>query len=474
MHGKILIIDPIATNRIVLKVKLSSAYYDVIQASSIAEATTALKHSKPDVVISSSQLLDGSVKDLATELRKHPKTADLPIIAIESCDDQTARLEFLEAGVDAILSRPLDDALLLARVRCLVRSYASDTEWLLHDDTSCALGFAEKQANFLPNGTAVFVACDKGSLASWKAQLANLIPAKITFAAVDEALDHIDSTPIKTSGDNISGKRIAPDVFVLVMDRSESQKMLHLLATLKSHITTRHSKILVIQTHPNQKLGAQALDMGANDLMPHGLYPIELALRIKSLLKRKHVTDQMLATVRNGLEAAVSDPLTGLHNRRYAMPHLDRIAHHAQKTGKPFAVLIADMDHFKRINDTYGHAAGDAVLVEMSKRLRENLRAIDLIARIGGEEFLVVLLGTPLKEARDAARRLCKLVGETPFQISGGLKSIKATISIGLAIGGAACSDVKTAQQLLEEADKALYDAKMRGRNCVILSRPAA
>ena len=81
-------------------------------------------------------------------------------------------------------------------------------------------------------------------------------------------------------------------MFVLVMDRSDSQKMLHLLAIIKSHITTRHSKILVIQTHPNQKLGAQALDMGANDLMPHGLYPTELALRIKSLLKRKHVTDQ--------------------------------------------------------------------------------------------------------------------------------------------------------------------------------------
>ena len=182
----------------------------------------------------------------------------------------------------------------------------------------------------------------------------------------------------------------------------------------------------------------------------------------------------MLATVRNGLEAAVSDPLTGLHNRRYAMPHLDRIARHVKKTGTPFAVLIADMDNFKRINDAYGHATGDAVLVEMSKRLRENLRAIDLIARIGGEEFLVVLPDTPLRNARNAARRLCKLVGETPFEISGGLKSIKATISIGLAIGGAACSDVKTAQQLLEEADKALYDAKMRGRNCVILSRPAA
>jgi two-component system cell cycle response regulator len=464
MHGKVLIVDPIAINRIVLKLKLSAAYYNVIQASSIAEAKTALKNAQPDVVISSAQLLDGTVSDLAIELRRHSKTSDLPIIAIECHDDQDARLEFLGAGVDAILSNPLNEVLLLARVRSLVRSQASDSEWRLHDDTSRALGFAEKQTPFLSRGTIVMVANNKKLLASWLEQLGELLPVKTVIAAVDEALDYVD-TPTND---------IAPDVFVLVMDRSEPQKILHLLATLKSNTSTRHSRILVVQTHTNQKLGAQALDMGANDLMPNGYHPNEMALRIGALLKRKQISDQIRATVRNGLEAAVSDPLTGLHNRRYAMPHLDRIALRAYEAKKPFAVMIADMDHFKRINDTYGHAAGDAVLVEMARRLRENLRAVDLIARIGGEEFLIVLPSAPLVNARNAARRLCKLVGEAPFVIPNGQKPIKATISIGLAIGGTACSDIKTAHQLLDEADKALYDAKMRGRNCVKLSRPAA
>ena len=102
--------------------------------------------------------------------------------------------------------------------------------------------------------------------------------------------------------------------------------------------------------------------------------------------------------------------------------------------------------------------------------LEKQLKAIEEL----GNDHVGTSSDTPLRNARNAARRLCELVGETPFEISGGLKSIKATISIGLAIGGAACANVKTAQQLLEEADKALYDAKMRGRNCVILSRPAA
>jgi two-component system cell cycle response regulator len=461
MHGKILIVDPIVTNRIVLKVKLSAAYYNVSQASSIAEAKIALEQSQPDVVISSAQLMDGTVGDLAIELRKSPKANDLPIIAVECCDDQNARLAFLNAGVDAVLSKPLNDALLLARVRSLVRSQAFDSEWRLHDDTSRALGFAEKQTPFSPNSTTVLVANNKDLISSWLPQLDSLLASQTMVAAVDEASDYLDSP----TNDAI------PDVFVLVMDRTEVKKILQLLATLKSHNSTRHSKILILQTAPNQSLGAQALDMGANDLMPHGYHPNEMALRIGTLLKRKHIGDQMRATVRNGLEAAISDPLTGLHNRRYAMPHLDRIARHAQN---PYAVMIADMDHFKRINDQYGHAAGDAVLIEMARRLRENLRAVDLIARIGGEEFLIVLPRTSLICARNSARRLCHLIGGTPFAILKEQKPITATISIGLAIGGTNHCDTKTAHQLLDEADKALYDAKMRGRNCVTLSRPAA
>lgn len=464
MHGKILIIDPIATNRIVLKVKLSSAYYNVSQAASIAEAKEAIEGSRPDVVITSGQMPDGTASDLTVGLRKHATGSDIPIIVIACDDNQERRLALLSAGVDAILSRPLNDAMLLARVRSLVRSHAVASEWRLHDDTSRALGFAEKQATFRPTGKVILVAYDKDLLKPWIPQLSKIMPVKTTISGVEEALDHLDNTK----------KSVVPDVFVLLMDQSEPQKILHLLATLKSLVSTRHCGILIVQTHHDQTMGAQALDMGANDLMPQGFHPREMALRVNALLRRKQVEDQMRATVRNGLEAAVSDPLTGLHNRRYAMPHLDRIAQHAYQTVKPFAVMIADMDHFKRINDTYGHAAGDAVLIEMARRLRENMQTVDMIARIGGEEFLIVLPSASLGSARNAARKLCKLVGETPFSIPGKAKPITATISIGLTFGGSIHGSIKTAHQLLDEADRALYMAKDRGRNCVTLSRPAA
>ncbi|MEO0381111.1 MAG: diguanylate cyclase, partial [Pseudomonadota bacterium] len=202
-------------------------------------------------------------------------------------------------------------------------------------------------------------------------------------------------------------------------------------------------------------------------------------VRLETLMARKRMSDALRDTVRSGIEAAVIDPLTGLHNRRYAMPHLARIAERAHKSKKPFAVMVADMDYFKQINDTHGHAAGDAVLIETAQRLRQNLRSVDLVARIGGEEFLIVMPGAALSNARKAAQRLCHMIRDTPFDIPGvDAQSIAATISIGLTVCDPTLKPAPnlpmTAEALLDRADKALYEAKAEGRDRVTLVRPAA
>jgi two-component system cell cycle response regulator len=237
--------------------------------------------------------------------------------------------------------------------------------------------------------------------------------------------------------------------------------------------------VFLILSDSETELSAYALDMGASDLVTQRVSNDEIALRLSLLLQRKNKADQLRARVRNGLEAAVSDPLTGLHNRRYAMPHLRRMLEHSTQTRKPVAVMIADMDHFKRINDTYGHAAGDAVLVQTAERLRENLRAVDLVARIGGEEFLIVLPNVSLKNACKAAERLCAHIHDTPFNLPNSNQSLMASISIGLSVFEPI--DLRGNQQampepqaLLDQADVALYQAKSKGRNRVRLSKPAA
>ena len=208
----------------------------------------------------------------------------------------------------------------------------------------------------------------------------------------------------------------------------------------------------------------------------------ELALRIATLIRRKRMADDLRSTLRDGMRAAVTDPLTGLYNRRYALPHLARLADHAAQSGRRFAVMLADLDHFKGINDRFGHAAGDAVLVEVARRLRANLRAVDLIARIGGEEFLIALPDTNRTEARVAARRLCRIIGQDPFDLPGHTAPVPLTVSIGVAMGHRpvqlqdAVDDPlrDTVQRLLDRADQALYGAKTCGRNQVTISNTAA
>lgn len=161
---------------------------------------------------------------------------------------------------------------------------------------------------------------------------------------------------------------------------------------------------------------------------------------------------------------ALIDPLTGLYNRRYAEPQLAQIARRADVTGRRFAVMMVDLDRFKSVNDTYGHAAGDEVLIETARRIRGALRGADLVARLGGEEFMIAMPDTDQAEAQAAAERVRTVIDEMPFHTKRG-GPIHITTSIGLTM-----NTHRDVQTLLEMADAALYHAKARGRNQVTIA----
>jgi two-component system cell cycle response regulator len=464
MQGRILIVDAIATNRIVLKVKLASVHYEVLQAASLADAFRIVREQTPDLVITALHLPDGNAARLCTTMKRHADVAHIPVMAVGCRADAEARMATLEAGVQEVLMKPLDDTILLGRIRSLIRAHNAAAEWRMRDDTSRALGLAEQPAVFAPEGRIVMVIDDAARGHAWTHRLRGLLRGRITATAPADALRSADTEHL-------------PDIFVLVLppDPLEASAMLRLIPAIRANADIRHAGLMVLQTAPDATLSASALDLGADDLMTEGFDAAEMALRLKLLMHRKRMADQMRATVRTGLRAAVFDPLTGLHNRRYAMPHLSRIAEHASQGGRSFAVMLADMDHFKRINDRYGHASGDAVLTEAAQRLRGSLRAMDLVARIGGEEFLIVMPGTDLDAARATARRLCSEIGGTPFAVPGASDPIDVTISIGLYHHDPAHALYHAqAEELVDLADKALYEAKLDGRNRVTLSRPAA
>ena len=160
---------------------------------------------------------------------------------------------------------------------------------------------------------------------------------------------------------------------------------------------------------------------------------------------------------------AVRDPLTGLLNRRGLAPALQRESNRLRRHGERYAVLAVDVDHFKAINDRHGHAAGDAVLVRLAELLQQAAREVDTVARLGGEEFCLLLPHTDLPGAEQAAERLCRLVREAHWpQLQRGL-----TVSVGVALAQA---DERSAQAVLERADAALLRAKGEGRNRVVLA----
>ncbi len=467
MQGKILIVDAIATNRIVLKVKLKKAYYEVFQVASMGEAVDFARQEAPDLVVSAIALPDGGAAALSEMLKTHPKTEHIPIIATGCQTDPAVRMQALEAGVRDVLGQPLNETLLLGRVRSLIRAHNAAAEWQMREDTCRALGLAEGSEGFQDQGHCVLINADKLQLQRYARDLRTTLSAKLTLANAHGVMQLTDAD-------------LLPDVFVLIMpdDREAATEELRVISTLRANATTRHTGVIVVQTQADAALGANALDLGADDLMTEGFEANELALRCRAVIRRKRMGEQLRATVRTGLKAAVFDPLTGLYNRRYAMPHLGRSAAHARTTGRRFAVMAADLDHFKQINDAYGHAAGDAVLVEVAERLRRALRSTDMVARIGGEEFMVIMPGTDMAEAQRVALRICGDISSTPFTVPGNASPIDVTISIGMAVGGDELLSIEDADEVghavLAEADRALYAAKGRGRNQVKFSRPAA
>ena len=190
----------------------------------------------------------------------------------------------------------------------------------------------------------------------------------------------------------------------------------------------------------------------------------ELLARVRTQIRNKRYSERLRDNVQMSIEMAITDALTGLYNRRYMEMHVGMLVDQARAGGKPLAVLMLDIDHFKSINDTHGQDAGDDVLREFARRIRKSIRGIDLACRHGGEEFVVVMPETDLAVATTVAERLRRRIASQPFSIQQGIRSVEVTISIGIAAltgGGDAAS-------LLKRADRALYRAKRDGRNRVV------
>ncbi len=212
----------------------------------------------------------------------------------------------------------------------------------------------------------------------------------------------------------------------------------------------------------------EGLESGADDYLTKPLNPEELKARLRAGLRILRLEDQLVAAREEMQVKATHDALTRLWNRSAILDMLQRDIARARREGSSVGVLLCDIDHFKSVNDTHGHAAGDEVLQEAARRFVDSVRDYDVVGRYGGEEFLIFLPGCPSRKTADRAEQIRLAFSSPPFHTKAG------PLNITLSIGAVAAADWKTAsaEELIRIADAALYRAKNAGRNRTQVASP--
>ncbi len=232
---------------------------------------------------------------------------------------------------------------------------------------------------------------------------------------------------------------------------------------IKAEPSLRNRYVIMLTGEDDEKDKIEGLDLGADDYITKPFQLQELLARIRAGKRIVDLQKELMETNRKLEMLAITDGLTGLYNHRYLQDELVRAFDESLRYQRPLSLAIVDIDFFKKVNDTYGHAVGDEVLKDVSRLFGESIRTSDLAARYGGEEFAVIMPETDIDEAGAFAEKIRSLIEGTMFHTQGG--DVKVTVSIGL--GTVPHSRIHTPKELIVAADKALYRAKRGGRNQV-------
>ena len=450
MTARILVVDDVEPNVRLLEAKLTAEYYEVATASNGPEALEIAMAELPDVILLDVMMPELDGFEVCRRLKADAATRHIPVVLVTALDGRRDKLAGLEAGADDFLTKPIDDLALFARVRSLIRLKLVIDELRQREASGRRIGVIEGMGVRLGGtGGRILVADDHERQAK-----------RIADELAVEHRPVIEPDPEKA----LIAARARADLLIVNI-AAQGFDGLRLAAQVRSEDATRHLPILAVAEPTERGRMVKALELGVNDLLSRPIDPEELAARVRSLIKHKRYTDFLRNNLDQSLELAVTDALTGLHNRRYMAGQLGAMVRRAVRGGEPVAALLVDIDHFKRINDSFGHDVGDEVLREFAVRLATNVRAVDLACRFGGEEFVVIMPDTGPEVAGRIAERLRLHVAGSPFRVAGAEDPLSVTISVGVA-----CTEGPgdTPEALLKRADEAVYDAKAKGRNQVV------
>lgn len=448
MTARLLIVDDVVANGRLLEASLTANYYVVkfISDSRLVRAT--VEAWEPDVILLDIMMPHVNGYEVCEMLKSQPATAHIPVIMVTALKDRPDRHRALAAGADEFLVKPVESEVLLARLRGIIRLKQLLDEWRARGNSATALGLIRGRLQDAPvsHGSALIVE-DLPARSSWIQALFN------RDGIQTKAVDGDSGPPGSFENGNF-------DLIIISLSLM-SHDPLRLLARLRAAAATRDTPILLVAEAHQRELLINGLDLGASDCISVPIDDDELLLRAKNHIRRKQYQDRLRTDVGNALELAAIDPMTKVFNRRYLMNFLDRLCDDTNEVA--FAVLMIDVDHFKSVNDRFGHLVGDRVLITLAALLQSNLRKSDVVARYGGEEFVVLVAGISSQpQVLYIAEKLRAAVQAVQFH-----PQIDVTISVGVAVSGRGLSG----PALLHAADEALYDAKREGRNRVTLSQ---
>jgi two-component system cell cycle response regulator len=453
MTARILVVDDIPANVKLLEVRLLAEYFDVLTASSGPEAIETCENGKVDVVLLDVMMPGMDGFEVCQRLKSDPATAHIPVVMITALDHVADRVRGLEAGADDFLTKPVNDLQLMTRVKSLVRLKMLTDELRLRASTTRNIGLEEllnrrqPAEQMLPK---VLLVDERETSCS---NIEKMLRGVVELDVVHEPLNGLHQAAE------------ADYQCVIVSTGFSDFDPLRLCSQLRSLDHTRFLPIVLIAEDGAEEVVIRGLELGINDYVVRPVDKHELTARLRTQVRRKQYNDHLRASLTQTIEMAVTDGLTGLHNRRYLDSHLRTLFDRAIARRRPLSVMITDLDRFKSINDTHGHDGGDDVLREFAQRLRKNMRGIDLVCRYGGEEFVVVMPDTEGAMAEKVAERIRAEIERVPFMIGRDGTAIGVTISVGVS-----CiqrpSD--TVEALVKRADIALYEAKASGRNRVV------
>jgi len=452
MTARVLIVDDIPINIKLLETRLMAEYYTVLTATSGQEALDICANEDVDIILLDVMMPGMDGFEVCKKLKADSHTHHIPVVMVTALDQPQDRIAGLEAGAEEFLSKPIDSVQLLARVKSLVRLKTLTDELRARAETGQQIAVEDSlrvMDTITVDGSNVLIVDTNVNHAARLKQGLEVNhrvdilgdPSQAVIALAEKSYELI--------------------ILSMALDGFDP---LRVCSQMRALDQGRNVPIILVSDEADKAQVVRALELGVNDFIMRPVEHHELVARVRTQIRRFRYAAELRDSVSSAMQLAIIDDLTGLYNRRYFDRHLDVMLSKAQQQGRKMAVMMLDIDHFKAVNDTYGHEAGDDILKDFAYRIQQNVRGVDLPCRYGGEEFVVLMPDTSQDDAANIAERVRAAVENSHFATRSN-QSIAITVSVGVSLN---LEGYDMPDKLLKRADVALYHAKDSGRNRVV------